>query len=93
MNLLCQVFKSSRQAEMYLYVELSRGLQDVPSELLASFGEPAPVLSLLLTQERKLARADAAAVMASIARQGFYLQMPPGKTLIASENATGDHTC
>lgn len=93
MSLLCQVFKSSRQTEMYLYVELSRGLKDVPSELLASFGEPAPVMSLLLTPERKLARADTTAVLASIASQGFYLQMPPGKTQSTSEIATGDHTC
>ena len=30
MSLLCQVFRSSRQQEMYLYVDKSRGLQDVP---------------------------------------------------------------
>jgi uncharacterized protein YcgL (UPF0745 family) len=78
---------------MYLYVELSRGLVDVPPELMVSFGEPAPVMSLLLTHDRKLARADVAAVIASIASQGFYLQMPPGKTFSASRGATGDNEC
>jgi uncharacterized protein YcgL (UPF0745 family) len=78
MNLLCQVFRSSRQQEMYLYVEISPGLRDVPPELLARFGDPAPVMTLNLTPERKLARADAKAVLASIAEQGFYLQMLPG---------------
>jgi uncharacterized protein YcgL (UPF0745 family) len=77
MSVLCQVFRSSRQQEMYLYVEKSRGLDVVPDELLARFGTPTPVMVLLLTPERTLARADAGAVLASIARQGFYLQLPP----------------
>ncbi len=77
MSVLCQVFRSSRQQEMYLYVEKSRGLDAVPDELLARFGTPTPVMVLLLTPERTLARADAGAVLASIEQQGFYLQMPP----------------
>lgn len=77
MSVLCQVFRSSRQQEMYLYVEKSRGLDAVPDELLARFGTPTPVMVLLLTPERTLARADVGAVLASIAQQGFYLQLPP----------------
>lgn len=77
MTVLCQVFRSSRQQEMYLYVEKSRGLDAVPDELLTRFGTPTPVMVLLLTPERTLARADSGAVIASIAQQGFYLQMPP----------------
>jgi uncharacterized protein YcgL (UPF0745 family) len=77
MTVLCQVFRSSRQQEMYLYVEKSRGLDAVPDELLTRFGTPTPVMVLLLSPERTLARADIGAVIASIAQQGFYLQMPP----------------
>lgn len=77
MSLLCQVFRSSRQQEMYLYVDKSRGLQDVPDELLARFGEPAPVMILPLTPEYTLARAEVSEVLSSIEAQGFYLQMPP----------------
>lgn len=77
MSLLCQVFRSAKKEEMYLYVDKSRGVEDVPDELLAQFGELAPVMILLLTPERKLARADAAVVLANIQDQGFYLQMPP----------------
>ena len=77
MSLLCQIFSSSRKQEMYLYVDKERGLQDVPESLLAQFGEAAPVMLVLLTPQYKLARADAAVVLASIAEQGFYLQMPP----------------
>jgi len=77
-NLLCEIFRGSRQPEMYLYVDRARGLRDVPAALLARFGQPSTVMTLHLTPDRKLARADAAAVLASIAEKGFYLQMPPG---------------
>ena len=77
MRRLVQVYRSPRKTEMYLYVDKKRALEDVPESLLASFGEPQPVLSLLLEPGRKLARADAAQVLAQISDQGFYLQMPP----------------
>ena len=83
MSLLCQVFRSSRREEMYLYVEMSRGLADVPDELLARFGEPSPVMLLELTPERTLARADAAEVLERIAQEGYYLQMPPTPSELA----------
>ena len=62
---------------MYLFVEKSAGLENVPDELLAQFGELLPVMTLRLTPERKLARTDAALVLASIQERGFFLQMPP----------------
>ena len=77
MRVVCQVFKSSHKEEMYLYVDKARGLVDVPEDLLARFGEPQPVMVVLLDSTRKLARATTADVLADIAEQGFYLQMPP----------------
>jgi uncharacterized protein len=62
---------------MYLYVDKARGLDDVPETLLQQFGEPQPVMTLLLGPERRLARADTAQVLAQIEMHGFYLQMPP----------------
>ncbi|HEY7776237.1 MAG TPA: YcgL domain-containing protein, partial [Kineobactrum sp.] len=53
---VCQIFRSPRKAEMYLYVDKQRGLEDVPEALLASFGDPQPVMVLLLKPERRLAR-------------------------------------
>jgi len=86
MILLCEVFKSSRKQEMYLYVERSQGLENVPASLLEQFGEPIPVLILQLTPERHLARVEAAAVLAGIAERGFYLQLPPSASeLLARE--------
>ena len=90
MSILCQVFRSSRKQEMYLYVDKARGLVDVPDSLLSQFGEPVPVMLLQLTPEQKLARANTALVLASIESQGFYLQMPPtAAELMARDGARG----
>lgn len=72
-----RVYRSSRKQEMYLYVDAREDLSRVPEGLLERFGRPVEALSLLLTPERPLARAEAAAVLASIADNGFYLQLPP----------------
>ncbi|KPQ22922.1 MAG: hypothetical protein HLUCCA13_15720 [Halomonas sp. HL-48] len=77
-KLLCEIFKSTRKEAMYLYVDKRQGLEHVPEALLGSFGKPEPLLTMILTADKKLARADAAEVMEAIADQGFYLQMPPG---------------
>lgn len=74
---LVQVYKSRRKTEMYLYVDKARGLADVPEALMSQFGEPEEVMLLMLSPQRKLARAEAAEVLAEIADKGFYLQMPP----------------
>jgi uncharacterized protein YcgL (UPF0745 family) len=75
---------------MYLYVDKSRALADVPEELLERFGEPIEVMTLVLAPERKLARADVAEVLTSIEQRGFYLQMPPTPAeLLQSERRGG----
>lgn len=78
-KLICEVFKSPRQDEMYLYVDRSRGLAEVPEALLERFGKPVSTMILILTEDKPLARADAAQVIAAIDEKGFYLQMPPAK--------------
>ena len=89
MSVLCQVFKSPHKEEMYLYVEKSRGLVDVPEALLARFGEPQPVMMVMLDPERKLARANTAEVLVDIAEQGFYLQMPPTTAQLLRRDGQG----
>lgn len=90
MKLLCQVFKSSRKEEMYLYVDKAKGLADVPEVLLAQFGEPQEVMTLVLDENRRLARADVRQVLADIAGQGFYLQMPPTPAELLNREAAGE---
>lgn len=72
-----RIYRSSRKQEMYLYVDAREDLARVPQALLGRFGKPVEALSLLLTSDRSLARADAAQVLADIEAQGFYLQLPP----------------
>jgi uncharacterized protein YcgL (UPF0745 family) len=78
-KLLCEIYKSLREEEMYLFVAKGDQLSRVPAPLLERFGHQQLVTTLALTPERKLARADAAKVLDAIHSQGYYLQMPPSK--------------
>jgi uncharacterized protein YcgL (UPF0745 family) len=75
--LLCTIYRSNREHEMYLYVNRAEGLSRVPEELLTRLGTIAEVMTIELTPQRKLARANAPEVLAAIAAQGFYIQLPP----------------
>ena len=74
---LVSVFRSSRYEDMYLYVDRAEVLARVPAELLERFGRAEKAMDLLLTPERRLARADAGRVLECIRDQGYYLQLPP----------------
>tara|TARA_A100001391_G_scaffold35022_1_gene19073 strand:+ start:1790 stop:2116 length:327 start_codon:yes stop_codon:yes gene_type:complete len=76
-KLFCSIYKSPRRDGMYLYVERSKGLKDLPDALRERFGTPRHVSDLILDPARPLSRADVNQVMARIREQGFYLQMPP----------------
>lgn len=78
-RVLCEIFRSPRKEEMYLYVDKRQGLEAVPDALLERFGKPQAVMTLLLDPDKPLARARSADVIAAIREKGFYLQMPPGK--------------
>ncbi len=77
MKLLCDIYRSPRKEEMYLYVQKQDGLEKVPENLRQLFGTPVHVTTMLITPERKLARADVQKVMNALQEQGYYLQMPP----------------
>ena len=79
-SLLCSIYRSSKREEMYLYVKKGTDLATLPEALIRQFGQAALVMDLLLREQRPLARADVKKVMAVIAEQGFYLQMPPSTT-------------
>lgn len=83
-KLLCNVYKSLRKEETYLYVSLKDDLSEVPVTLLDTFGTPQLVTKLLLTPERKLALVTADKVIDSIQEKGFYLQLPPPKENMGS---------
>lgn len=77
--ILCAVYTSKKSDETYIFVDQKEGMAPVPEELLARFPEPRLVTTFKLSPDRKLARAEAPKVLASIREQGFYLQMPPPK--------------
>ena len=74
---LCTVYRSSREAELYVYVRRADGLSKVPPDLLSKLGTTSEVLTLKLTADRKLARVRTSDVLAALADKGYYLQLPP----------------
>lgn len=79
MKLICDIYKSPRDEEMYLYVNKTEALTRVPEALLEKFGKPRHIMTLLLEPGKKLARVEVERVMEQIESSGFYLQMPPAK--------------
>lgn len=75
--MICQVYRSPRRDEMYLYLPADADPAELPEALLRQFGRPEPALRIHLTPDRKLARADSGRVMEALRTQGYYLQMPP----------------
>ncbi len=78
MKLICSIYKGDKLDEVYLYVDKQEGLSRVPKSLLEQFGTPVLAMTLVLNENRILARADTANVIASIQENGYFLQMPPG---------------
>jgi len=77
MMTICDVYKSVKQPEAYLYVDRVDGLTRVPDALLKKFANPTVALSFSLSEGKKFARTDAETVKSSLTEQGYYLQMPP----------------
>ncbi|MDP5209219.1 YcgL domain-containing protein [Microbulbifer sp. 2205BS26-8] len=77
MKVLCDIYRSAKKEEMYLYVDKRAGIERIPGNLLELFGSPRHVTTLLITPDRNLARADADKVLRELHKCGYYLQMPP----------------
>lgn len=78
-HLIVEVFRSSKHDGMYLYVKKNVGLKDIPEALMTRFGSGVSAMTMLLTKDQKLARADTDKVIQGIQEKGFYLQLPPAK--------------
>lgn len=75
--MLCQIYRSAKKSETYLYTRFEEKLEKVPEELIKTFGRAEETMALELDADRKLARADATVVLQSIEEKGYYLQLPP----------------
>ncbi|WP_075188077.1 YcgL domain-containing protein [Teredinibacter haidensis] len=84
MMLLTDIYRSKKKEGMYLYVRKGYSLKQLPEALQKQFGQAELAMSLLLTKEKKLARADVESVIESIEKQDFYLQLPP--SIILGDN-------
>lgn len=73
----CKVYRSEKKAETYLYLADELPFDDLPAELREQFGEATFVLALELSVGRQLARVDVVKVLESLAKSGYYLQLPP----------------
>ncbi len=70
------IYKGHKKPDSYLYIEDEDDFSRVPEELLAVLGRLELVMTLELTPQRKLIRADVTQVITALSEEGFYLQMP-----------------
>lgn len=99
----CDIYKSSKRDEMYLYVarpgypddadQIVDPLHAVPATLKQAFGRATFVMHLELDGSRQLARVPTKDVLASLEKQGYFLQLPPdgliSKTIPEPEGLRG----
>ncbi|GAA4492777.1 YcgL domain-containing protein [Pseudaeromonas paramecii] len=75
--MICAVYKSRKKEQTYLYVERRDDFSRVPAELMTLFGSPQFVMLLPLAKHAKLPGVDPQALADALAKQGFFLQLPP----------------
>lgn len=75
--MLCTIYRSSKKAQTYLFVNKRGDFSDVPKALMSIFGTPMLVTVLNLASKSKLAMADINLVTENLNEQGYYLQLPP----------------
>jgi hypothetical protein len=85
----CFIYKSSKKAELYLYLDKRDDFSALPEALRQNLGELTFVMELTLHPARKLARENALKVMEGIQNKGFFVQMPPTTASLLS-NATSN---
>jgi uncharacterized protein YcgL (UPF0745 family) len=74
---LCTVYKSSKKADTYLYVEKKGEFDKVPGQLKTLLGKLTLVMTLDLDKRTNLGTAELAKVKQELTDNGFYLQLPP----------------
>ena len=89
MTFMVSIYKTKKKEGLYLYVPKQTGIKNIQKDVLNTFGIPIYVMDLLLTSEKKLARAAVENVITQIRKTGYYLQLPPdAHQIIYTENHT-----
>jgi uncharacterized protein YcgL (UPF0745 family) len=73
----CHIYKSLKKRDAYLYIENQDDFSRVPKTLLDMLSRLELVMSLDLSEAKRLAQAEPAQVMSLLKEQGYFLQMPP----------------
>lgn len=73
----CYIYRSKRKDELYLFLAKEDDFECVPEQLKKSIGQVEKAMELDITPESKLARSDAAEVIANLKERGFHIQLPP----------------
>jgi uncharacterized protein YcgL (UPF0745 family) len=73
----CNIFKSPKNLDTYLYVREDEAFEDLPQALQDLFVNPQLVMTLELTPQRKLARENPEDVIRNLQSQGYHIQFPP----------------
>jgi len=74
---IVDIYRSQKKEGAYLYLAKGAAVDSIPVALTGQLGRLELAMTLLITPDKKLARADAEKVLRCIDEQGFYLQMPP----------------
>jgi hypothetical protein len=80
---LSAVYKSTKRADTYLYVEQRNDFSKVPDVLMKQFGEP--IFVMLIPLQKRLAKLNNSQIagitskrfIEKLESEGFYLQLPP----------------
>ena len=73
--MLCSIYKSSKKEGTYLYIPKKDDFSQVPDALMQMFGKPIFVMVIKM-EGRTLAQVDIEKVKVSMAKDGFFLQVP-----------------
>lgn len=76
-SMRCHVYKSRTRPDSFVYLAEPGELDALPAALRTFLGVLEPALEFDLTPQRRLARVQAASVLAALDTHGYYLQRPP----------------
>lgn len=79
MSVVCTIYSSKKRSELYVYLPKDDAIDDLPDEVKAYTGALTSVMTLLITEDKALARVSASDVIDAINKQGFFIQMPPAE--------------
>lgn len=72
----CNVYRSSKKADTYLYLSEQQAVEELPEGLTKLLGEIVHVLDVDLATRTELANEDIDQVRKSLKLQGYFLQLP-----------------